>query len=153
MQFERVKELVEDAKENGAHVHAGGAPLPGEGFFYPPTILSKVQEGSRIFDEEQFGPVLPVMPFKDIEEVIDRANSTSYGLGGSVWGSDTEKASEVASQLHCGMVWVNSHGTLSPDIAFGGVKESGVGRQMGEGTIEGYTVAQVIRIPKTKSKL
>eukprot|EP00931_Biecheleriopsis_adriatica_P078480 TRINITY_DN51941_c0_g1_i1.p1 TRINITY_DN51941_c0_g1~~TRINITY_DN51941_c0_g1_i1.p1 ORF type:complete len:484 (-),score=109.93 TRINITY_DN51941_c0_g1_i1:47-1471(-) len=152
MQFDRVKELVEDAKARGAKVHAGGAPLDRDGYFYPPTILSAVQEGMRIVDEEQFGPVLPVMPYNTIDEAVSRANSTSFGLGGSVWG-DAEQAEHVASMMVAGNVWVNSHGTLSPDIPFGGLKESGIGRQFGEGTIEGYTETKVIRVPKTDAKL
>eukprot|EP00928_Gymnodinium_smaydae_P043527 TRINITY_DN29142_c0_g1_i1.p1 TRINITY_DN29142_c0_g1~~TRINITY_DN29142_c0_g1_i1.p1 ORF type:complete len:475 (+),score=68.26 TRINITY_DN29142_c0_g1_i1:74-1498(+) len=151
MQFDRVSELVEDAKSKGAHVHAGGSPRPGDGYFYPPTILTGVREGTRIVDEEQFGPVLPVMPYKTVDEAVSRANATCYGLGGSVWGNDVERAAEVASQLECGNVWINSHGSLTPNVPFGGLKESGVGRQFGEGTIEGYTEAKVIRIPKRSS--
>lgn len=150
MQFERIKELVEDAKKSGAKVHAGGAPSGGPGYFYPPTILTGVAEGTRIVDEEQFGPVLPVMPYKDVADVLRRANDSCYGLGGSVWGTDVAKATDLASLIDSGSVWVNQHGSLSPDIPFGGMKESGVGRQMGEATLEGYTGAKVIRIMKSK---
>eukprot|EP00420_Gonyaulax_spinifera_P015822 CAMPEP_0197909118 /NCGR_PEP_ID=MMETSP1439-20131203/68250_1 /TAXON_ID=66791 /ORGANISM="Gonyaulax spinifera, Strain CCMP409" /LENGTH=476 /DNA_ID=CAMNT_0043530667 /DNA_START=64 /DNA_END=1494 /DNA_ORIENTATION=- len=152
MQFDRVSELVEDAKKQGAKVHAGGQPLQGEGdgYFYPPTILTGVKEGTRVVDEEQFGPVLPVMPYSDVADAVRRTNATAYGLGGSVWGSDVEKAAEVAAQIQSGTVWVNGHGMLTPDVPFGGMKESGIGRQMGEGTLEGYTDTKVIRIPKSK---
>lgn len=153
MQFDRVNGLVEDAKKSGAKVHAGGAPLPGDGYFYPPTILTGVKEGTRIVDEEQFGPVLPVIPYSDVADAVRRANATSYGLGGSVWGTDVEKAAEIASQLESGTVWVNSHGDLSPDVPFGGMKESGVGRQMGEASLEGYTETKVLRIPKARARL
>merc|ERR1719384_8359 len=149
MQFDRVSELVEDAKKAGAVIHAGGSPLEGDGFFYPPTIISGVQEGVRIVDEEQFGPVLPVLKYSDEAEVIDRANGTLYGLGGSVWGP-VEKAAKMAEQIDAGSVWVNHHANLTPDVPFGGRKESGVGRQMGEGTVEGYTDTKVMRIPKSK---
>mmetsp|Transcript_117629 Transcript_117629/g.344440 ORF Transcript_117629/g.344440 Transcript_117629/m.344440 type:complete len:477 (+) Transcript_117629:94-1524(+) len=152
MQYDRVVGLVEDAKKAGAKVVAGGSPMPGSGYFYPPTILANVKEGVRIVDEEQFGPVLPVIPYTDEDDVIDRANSTSYGLGGSVWGPP-EKAAEMAAKIDSGSVWVNAHGVLSPDVPFGGRKESGVGRQMGSGTLEGYTDTKVIRIPKATSKL
>jgi len=148
MQFERVKDLVEDAKRRGAEVHAGGSPLEGDGFFYPPTILTGVEEGTRIVDEEQFGPVLPVMPYKDVDDAVRRANNTRFGLGASVWGNDIAKATEVAGRIESGSVWINSHGSVTPDVPFGGFKESGVGRQMGEGTLEGYTETKVIRIPK-----
>merc|ERR1711981_890567 len=106
MQFERGKELVQDAKKSGAKVHAGGEALDGQGYFYPPTILTGVEEGTRIVDEEQFGPVLPVMPYKDVADAVRRANATSYGLGGSVWGADVTKATEIAGQIESGSVWV-----------------------------------------------
>lgn len=154
MQFDRVNELVEDAKRAGAKVHTGGESVQGgEGYFYPLTILSGVAEGTRIVDEEQFGPVLPVIPYKDTQDAVARANASSYGLGASVWGTDVNQAAEVAAQLDSGSVWINAHGTLTPDVPFGGMKESGVGRQMGEGTLEGYTQMKVIRIPKVKAKL
>lgn len=149
MQFDRVKTLVEDAKKAGAKIHAGGDPLPGKGYFYPPTIISGVKEGVRIVDEEQFGPVLPVIKYSEETDVINRANNTLYGLGGSVWGP-TDRAADVAGKIDAGSVWVNTHGELSPNVPFGGRKESGVGRQMGEGTVEGYTDKIVIRIPKSK---
>jgi len=152
MQFDRVSELVEDAKKAGAVVHAGGAPLAGSGYFYPPTILSGVREGVRIVDEEQFGPVLPVMKYSDEADAIDRANDSEYGLCGSVWGP-AERAVKVAEQIDSGTLWVNSHGVLSPDVPFGGRKESGVGRQMGSATIEGYTDVKIMRIPKIASRL
>lgn len=149
MQFDRVNELVEDAKKAGAKITAGGSPLPGKGYFYPPTIISGVKEGVRIVDEEQFGPVLPVIPYSNEADIADRANATTYGLGGSVWGP-VGRAAQMAATIDAGSVWINSHGDLSPDVPFGGRKESGVGRQMGDGTIEGYTDKIVIRIPKSK---
>lgn len=153
MQFDRVCELVEDAKKAGAKVTAGGNPIPGKGYFYPLTIISGVKEGVRIVDEEQFGPVLPVMPYTDEADVVDRANATSYGLGGSVWGP-AEAAAAMAAKIDSGSVWVNHHGNLSPNVPFGGRKESGVGRQMGSATLDSYTDIKVIRIPKAKkSKL
>lgn len=150
MQFERVKDLVDDAKRSGATVHTGGEPLAREGYFYPPTILSGVAEGVRVVDEEQFGPVLPVLRFADTSEAIRRANASSYGLGASVWGRDVAKAAEVASQLQAGTVWINSHGALTPDVPFGGLKESGIGRQMGDATMASLTETKIIRIPKSK---
>jgi acyl-CoA reductase-like NAD-dependent aldehyde dehydrogenase len=147
MQFDRVSELVEDAKTAGATINAGGAPMPGDGYFYPPTIVSGLKEGVRLVDEEQFGPALPVISYSDEADVVDRANGTSYGLGGSVWGP-SEKAAEIAAMLDAGTVWVNSHGKISPDVPFGGMKESGVGRQFASGTVEGHTESKILRIPK-----
>jgi acyl-CoA reductase-like NAD-dependent aldehyde dehydrogenase len=150
MQFDRVKELTEAAKLDGAKVHVGGDPLPGGGYFFPPTILSNVKEGSRIVDEEQFGPVLPVITYTDVDDVIKRANNTNYGLGASVWGP-TAEAAKVAAQIDAGTVWVNQHLNVSPDVPFGGRKESGVGRQMGSATIDGNTDKKIIRVPKPKA--
>jgi len=149
MQFDRVNELVEDAKKAGAKINAGGSPLPGSGYFYPPTIISGVKEGVRIVDEEQFGPVLPVISYTDESQIMDRVNATSFGLGGSVWGPP-DRAAELGAQMDSGSVWINHHANLSPNVPFGGRKESGVGRQMGDGTIEGYCDTRVIRIPKSK---
>merc|ERR1719265_126492 len=107
MQFERVRELVEDAKKTpGAKIEAGGDALAGNGYFFPPTIISGVKEGARIVDEEQFGPVLPVIKYSDEADAVDRANASNYGLGGSVWGP-TERAAEIAALVDSGSVWVN----------------------------------------------
>jgi len=148
MQFDRVSELVEDARKAGATIAAGGSAPATGGYFYSPTIVSHVKEGVRIVDEEQFGPVLPVLSYSTVDEAVERANTSEYGLGASVWGGDPATAEEVAQRLYAGTVWVNTHGDLSPDVPFGGVKESGVGRQMGEATLEGYTEVNVVRIKK-----
>jgi len=149
MQFDRVKELTEAAKADGAKVHIGGTALPGDGYYFPPTIISGLKEGSRIVDEEQFGPVLPVITYTDVDDAIKRANDTNYGLGGSVWG-EPEAAAKVAAQIDAGTVWVNHHLNVSPDVPFGGRKESGVGRQLGTATIDGNTDKKIIRVPKPK---
>ena len=91
-QFERVKELVEDAIDGGATAVAGGAAVDGPGYFFQPTILADVHDGTRIVDEEQFGPALPVIPYRDIDDAIGRANATHFGLSGSVWSDDTDRA-------------------------------------------------------------
>jgi acyl-CoA reductase-like NAD-dependent aldehyde dehydrogenase len=95
-QFERVSALVAEAVEAGATAVTGGAPLDGDGYFYAPTILTGVAEGTRIVDEEQFGPALPILPYRDLSEAIERANATTYGLGSSVWSNDPVRAHEVA---------------------------------------------------------
>ncbi len=143
-----VSELVEDAKQQGAYVWAGGELPDGAGFFYPPTIVSNVTNGHRIVDEEQFGPVLPIIRYSTIEEAIQLANDSSVGLGGSVWSSDIEKAQKVAQQLECGTVWINNHAEVLPHVPFGGVKMSGMGVEFGmEGLLEN-TVPQVVSINK-----
>lgn len=135
-QYERVTELVRDALAGGASAVAGGAAAGGDGFFFPPTILTGAGAGVRVVDEEQFGPVLPVIPFDDVEDAIAQANATPYGLCGSVWTADIARGQELAARLECGTAWVNSHTEVAPDIPFGGVKDSGIGRSGGRAGID-----------------
>ncbi len=135
-QLKRVKTLVADAKRKGAKIVTGGKSLRRPGYFYPPTLITGVQEGFRIVDEEQFGPVLPIIAYRDIDEVIARANQGRWGLGASVWTSDWQKGVSFAQRLESGTAWVNQVFTTHPHAPFGGVKESGVGR---EGGIWGFT--------------
>jgi acyl-CoA reductase-like NAD-dependent aldehyde dehydrogenase len=143
-QFERVKGLVEDALGRGAKAAAGGAPLPRPGYFFAPTILTGVAEGARIVDEEQFGPALPVMAYQSVAEAVERANATSFGLSGSVWGTDTEEAARVAAQLESGVAFVNDHLTLEPHLPFGGVKWSGVGVENGPWGLEEFSSLHIL---------
>src|SRR3546814_17514711 len=83
--------------------------MEGDGYFFEPTILTGLSDGSRIVDEEQFGPALPVITYRDVDEVVERANATHYGLSGSVWGADVERATQIAANLECGTAWVNTH--------------------------------------------
>jgi acyl-CoA reductase-like NAD-dependent aldehyde dehydrogenase len=147
-QFERVTELVEDAKKHGAKIVTGGKRLGNEGYFYAPTIVSEISDGVRLVDEEQFGPALPVMPYKDVDEAVRRANSTTYGLSGSVWGSDSDQAAEVAKQLECGSAWVNQHLAIAPNLPFGGAKWSGIGVENGPWGLLGFTEIQVVNVAK-----
>jgi acyl-CoA reductase-like NAD-dependent aldehyde dehydrogenase len=147
MQFEKVKGFVKDAEENGAKIACGGAPLDRPGYFYPPTVITNVKEGNRIVDEEQFGPVIPVMSYSTDDEAIERANNSEYGLGGSVWGKDVKKANELGFRLEAGTVWVNDH--LSPTGGpFGGFKQSGIGRELSLADVNTYTECQTIRLAK-----
>jgi len=150
MQFDRINELVNDAKQHGAKIVAGGAPLDRPGYFYAPTIVDNVKEGVRIVDEEQFGPVLPIITYQSVEEAVQRANNTEFGLGGSVWGSDVNKANELASQILSGTVWVNDHLTFTGG-PFGGFRQSGLGREYGKEDISAYTELQVIKLAKPKA--
>ena len=143
-QYRRVLELIEDAKDKGYTFLVGGEPADVPGYFIPVTILDNPPEDSRIVQEEQFGPVLPLIRFDDVDDVVARANATDYGLGGSVWGRDEDKAFEIAQRIASGTVWVNETQHLSPTAAFGGMKQSGVGVEGGlEGLLE-YTSAQTI---------
>jgi acyl-CoA reductase-like NAD-dependent aldehyde dehydrogenase len=146
-QFERVRGLVSDALSDGASAATGGAPLDGAGYFFPPTILTGAREGMRIVDEEQFGPAVPVLTYRTLDEAIDRANATRFGLSGSVWGSDLDRAADAAARLDCGTAFVNDHLALDPGLPFGGSKESGIGVENGHWGLEEFTQLQVVHRP------
>jgi len=148
-QLARVSELVDDARAAGASVVAGGAPLDREGYFYAPTIVADVAEGTRLVDEEQFGPALPVMPFRDVDDAIERANASHFGLGASIWTADTERGADLARRLDCGTAWVNQHLNLLPNAPFGGSKWSGIGVENGPWGLAAFTEFQVINIAKS----
>ncbi|MBK8629101.1 MAG: aldehyde dehydrogenase family protein [Sphingomonadales bacterium] len=143
-QYERVLGLIQDAKDKGYNFLMGGDAADVPGYFIPVTMLDNPPEDSRIVQEEQFGPVLPLIKFSDADQVVARANATKYGLGGSVWGKDEDKALEIAERIASGTVWVNETQHLSPMAAFGGMKQSGLGVEGGvEGLLE-YTNTQTI---------
>jgi acyl-CoA reductase-like NAD-dependent aldehyde dehydrogenase len=148
MQFERVASLVDDAKRSGGRFATGGNPRPGTGYFFEPTIVTDVGEGTRLVDEEQFGPALPVMPYRDVEDALEQANATHYGLGGSIWTNDHSFGAELASRLECGTGWVNQHAVLDPSVPFGGAKWSGLGHEFGSLGMESYSQAQIVRLAK-----
>jgi acyl-CoA reductase-like NAD-dependent aldehyde dehydrogenase len=147
-QFERVTELVNEARAAGASIEAGGDPLPGGGYFFAPTIVGDVAEGVRLVDEEQFGPALPVLTYRDVDDAIERANATPYGLSGSVWSGDTERAAELAGRLECGTAWVNKHLDIVPHAPFGGAKWSGIGVENGPWGLLGFTELQTLNVAK-----
>lgn len=147
-QFERVIELVEDAKRSGGKPVTGGQPLESSGYFYPPTLITDISEGTRLVDEEQFGPALPVLVYRDVAEAVERANATKYGLSGSVWSSDPQKGAEVAAQLECGTSWVNTHLAILPHLPFGGAKWSGIGVENGPWGLLGFTEIQTVHMAK-----
>jgi acyl-CoA reductase-like NAD-dependent aldehyde dehydrogenase len=142
-QYERVSELVAEALAQGATAAAGGAPMEGPGYFFPPTVLTGVAEGTRIVDEEQFGPALPVIAYRDLDDAVARANATRFGLSGSVWSADPDRAAAVASRLECGTAWVNAHLALAPHQPFGGCKWSGLGVENGPWGLASFTEIQV----------
>ena len=147
-QFERVKELVEDAKKNGARIAAGGETMGGAGYFYRPTVVAEVADGVRLVDEEQFGPALPIVAYKKVEDAIESANASHFGLGGSVWGGNAERAVEIAKELECGTAWVNKHLDLSPATPFGGAKWSGIGVENGRWGLYGFTELQTVNVER-----
>lgn len=145
-QFNIVKNLVEDAKANGGNVLCGGEVTDNSGYYYPITLINHVTDGMRVVDEEQFGPVLPIIKFSDVDDAVRRANASENGLGGSVWSSDVAKAQKIASRLECGSAWVNHHAMIQPDAPFGGVKASGFGVEFGEAGLKEFTSIQTVHI-------
>lgn len=148
MQFDKVTGLLEDAKANGGRVLCGGEIPDEPGYFMPYTLVADVSDGTRIVDEEQFGPLLPIIRYADVDDAIRRANASESGLGGSVWSSNPERAAEIAAKLECGTAWVNSHGGIAPNIPFGGVKCSGFGVEFAEEGLLEYTTIQIVNISK-----
>ncbi len=146
-QYERVLDLLEDAKKNELTLIQGAAPESG-GFFIPVTIVDNPPEDSRVVQEEAFGPILPMLKFKEVDEVIDRANASDYGLAGAVWSKDVDKAVEIARRMETGTVWVNQNLNLRPDTPFGGHKNSGFGVENGmEGLLE-YMAPQAVYVAR-----
>jgi len=148
MQFDKVCDLAEAAKADGATFMTGGAPLERDGYFFPVTIVRDIPEESRLVQEEPFGPILPVVKFTDVEDALARANAVSVGLGGSVWSSNIEQAQALAARLECGTAWVNNHAMIQPDAPFGGVKQSGLGVEFGRYGLVEYTNIQTMKIAK-----
>ncbi|MFF4750305.1 aldehyde dehydrogenase family protein [Streptomyces sp. NPDC002514] len=147
-QLDRVTDLVADALRQGALAAAGGAPLDRPGYFYRPTILTRLTDGTRIVDEEQFGPALPVIAYRDLADAVERANASPYGLTASVWSPDLDRAGQVAAELDAGQVSVNVHGLgVRPDLPFGGHKWSGLGVENGPWGLYGFTDLQVLTRP------
>ncbi|GGI47583.1 phenylacetaldehyde dehydrogenase [Agromyces flavus] len=144
-QFEIVDRLVEAAKASGARVLLGGEPDRDQpGNFYPTTLIADIHDGAPLVDEEQFGPALPIIRYRDLDEVIEKANGTDVGLGASVWSSDRERARAVAARIEAGTVWINSHGAVHPMVPFGGAKQSGYGLEFGVEGLKALGVPQVI---------
>lgn len=144
-QYEKVKGFIETARRDGT-VIAGGEVIERDGYFIRPTIVRDVTDGHQIVDEEQFGPILPVIRFDNVDDVIRRANNSECGLGGSVWSKDIARATDIAGQIESGQMWVNQHIAIGPHIPMAGFKGSGLGvEQSVEGFAE-YTQIQVINV-------
>lgn len=146
-QYDRVMDLLEDARANGLTLIQGSA-VPQAGFFVPVTLVDNPPEDSRVVQEEAFGPILPMLKFADIDDVIDRANAGDYGLAGAVWSKDTDKAMEIARRMETGTIWINQNLNLRPDTPFGGHKQSGAGVENGmEGLLE-YMAPQAVYVAR-----
>ena len=142
-QYEKVKGLLEEAHAKGRIV-TGGRALERPGYFIEPTVVADIAEGTRLVDEEQFGPVLPVIRFTDADDAVRRANGTQYGLGAPVWSADAERARGIAERLEAGTVWVNKHAELFTTVPFGGSKLSGIGVEFAEEGLFEFTQLNIV---------
>lgn len=145
MQYEKVKAFLDDAKASGK-VIAGGQALERDGYFIAPTIVRDIGDDARLVREEQFGPVLPILKFENVDDAIARTNDTEYGLGGSVWTKDVERGFAVASKMQSGTVWVNKSLDIPFDVPFRGAKQSGMGAENGQEGVEEFTQARIINV-------
>jgi len=143
-QFDRVMGYIDSGRTEGAKLVCGGGRVGDRGYFIQPTVFADVQDEMTIAREEIFGPVMSIIPFKGIEEVIDRANRTTYGLAAAVWTRDVQKAHAVAHSVRAGTVWVNCYNVLDNRAPFGGFKQSGIGRELGEYGLQQYTEVKTV---------
>ncbi|MDC8830265.1 aldehyde dehydrogenase family protein [Alteromonas gilva] len=147
-QLNIVSTLVEKARQNGARILCGGEPFGNSGFFYSPTVLLDVDDQDAVVSEEQFGPVIPLIRYTDIDDAVARANALDVGLGSSVWSQDVNQATEIAHRLEAGTTWINDHGTIQPDMPFGGVKQSGMGVEFGLHGLHELTRLHAVKIAR-----
>lgn len=136
--------FIDDALQHGGKVVLGGEPLPGNGFFFPPTVVVDIPDNSKLMQEEPFGPVAPLVPFDTIEEVTKRANSLPFGLSSYVFTNSLQTSTKLSNDLEVGMVNINHFGSALPETPFGGVKDSGIGSEGGSETFDGYLVTKFV---------
>jgi len=146
-QYEKVKAFLDDARADGTII-AGGGIEDRPGYFIRPTIVRDIADGSRLVDEEQFGPILPIMRFSDPEDALARANASPLGLGGSIWSGDRDIAYDLAERMEAGTVWINTHLDFGPNIPFGGAKQSGLGVEFAEEGLAEFTQIHVLNEAK-----
>ena len=146
MQFDKVMSFIDSGKEQGATLVAGGNRWGDKGYFIEPTVFADVQDNMKIAEEEIFGPVLSIIKFKDLEDVVERANKTMYGLAAGVWTRDIGKAHAIANSVRAGTVWVNCYDVFDAAAPFGGFKQSGIGRELGEYGLQQYTESKTVTV-------
>jgi aldehyde dehydrogenase (NAD+) len=145
-QFEKVLGYIESGKKQGARCVTGGERFGSRGYFIKPTVFADVKDSMVIAREEIFGPVMQVLRFKDIDEVIERANTTDYGLAAAVWTRDIKRAHAVADRVRAGTVWINCYDVFDAAAPFGGFKTSGIGRELGEVSMDNYTELKTVTV-------
>ena len=147
-QLQKVEKLVEDARTRGATIVCGGDIISGTGYFFQPTVITDLDDSFALVKQEQFGPVIPILTYSDIDDAIARANGTGYGLGGSIWTEDIELGMKLAERLECGTAWVNAHMLVEHSAPFGGWKQSGIGRELGRAGLEEFLQSRVIYLKR-----
>jgi len=150
VQFDRIMGYIQKGKDEGATVLLGGEQHGTEGYFIQPTVFTDVNPNMSIVKDEIFGPVVVVIKFKDDEDIIAAANDTMYGLAAAVFSRDISRAIKLAHSLHAGTVWVNCYNVLNESVPFGGYKQSGIGRELGEYALANYTNVKSVHINLTK---
>ncbi len=148
-QLERVRSLLADAESQGGDAFFIGEAPEGPGYFHPVVLIRGVREGMALVDEEQFGPVLPILTYQTVDEAVTRANASELGLGASVWGPDPDTAATVAQRLEAGSVFVGQHPGMGPDLPFGGVKQSGIGVESSARGLAAYTDIKVLNVKRS----
>ena len=146
-QYEKVLSYIAEGKAQGT-VIAGGEASNQPGFVIPLTVIKDLQDGCSLVDEEPFGPVLPIIKYSDLDDVIAKANNSTMGLGGSVWSSNLDRAAQVAAQLETGTVWINQHCAFGPQIHMAPAKESGIGAEWGKEGVKEFTACKIVNINK-----
>jgi len=146
LQYDRVSAHIQSGVDEGATKHLGGARHGEEGYFIEPTIFTDVPPNAKIAKEEIFGPVIVIFRFKDENDVVAKANDTMYGLAAAIFSKDISRALRTATRVQAGTVWVNNYNMLHSQAPFGGFKQSGIGRELGEYALKNYTNVKTINI-------
>lgn len=147
-QYDSLTGFGQSVTDDGGTIHYGTEPADLPGYFIRPGVVSGLNTGAKLVREEQFGPLLPIIGYDTVDQAIEIANDTEYGLGGSVWGADDDALCRTASQLRSGTRWVNQHGPAELEIPFGGIKQSGLGVELGREGLLAYTEARVTNIKR-----
>jgi len=145
-QFDKVLGYIDAGKQGGAKLRCGGGRVGKKGYFIEPAVFTGVKDDMKIAREEIFGPVMSILPFRDIDEVLERGNKTMYGLAAAVWTKDISKAHRMAAELRAGTVWVNCYDVFDAAAPFGGFKMSGMGRELGEYALRNYTEVKTVTV-------
>jgi aldehyde dehydrogenase (NAD+) len=145
-QFNKVMSYIESGRSEGASLLCGGERANDRGYFVQPTVFADVRDEMKIAQEEIFGPVMSIIPFESMDDVVERANRTMYGLAAAVWTKDITKATAIANSVRAGTVWVNCYDVFDAAAPFGGFKQSGIGRELGEYGLQQYTEVKTVTI-------